>query len=43
MNVKSHGEIKIEDLFSGNSASLSTAGSVMAPLTFLLGQRFRAD
>ena len=40
MNVKSHGEIKIEDLFSGNGASLSTAGSVMAPLTFLLGNDF---
>ena len=40
MNVKSHGEIKIEDLFSGNSASLNTAGSVMAPLTFLLGNDF---
>jgi SpoIVB peptidase S55 len=40
MNVKSHGEVKIEDLFSGNSASLSTAGSVMAPLTFLLGNDF---
>jgi hypothetical protein len=40
MNVKSHGEVKIEDLFSGNSASLSAAGSVMAPLTFLLGNDF---
>jgi SpoIVB peptidase S55 len=40
MNVKSHGEIKIEDLFSGNSASMSTAGSVMAPLTFLLDNDF---
>ena len=40
MNVKSHGEIKIEDLFSGNSASLNTAGSVMAPLTFLLDNDF---
>jgi hypothetical protein len=40
MNVKSHGEVKIEDLFSGNSASLNTAGSVMAPLTFLLGNDF---
>jgi hypothetical protein len=40
MNVKSHGEIKIEDLFSGNSASISTAGSVMAPLTFLLTNDF---
>jgi hypothetical protein len=40
MNVKSHGEIKIEDLFSGNGASLSAAGSVMAPLTFLLGNEF---
>src|SRR5688572_8275901 len=40
MNVKSHGEIKIEDLFSGNSASMSTAGSVKAPLTFLLDNDF---
>ncbi len=40
MNVKSHGEIKIEDLFSGNSASMNTAGSVMAPLTFLLDNDF---
>ena len=40
MNVKSHGEIKIEDLFSGNGASLSAAGSVLAPLTFLLGNDF---
>ncbi len=40
MNVKSHGEIKIEDLFSGAGASLSAAGSVMAPLTFLLGNDF---
>ena len=40
MNVKSHGEIKIEDLFSGNTASISTAGSVMAPLTFLLDNDF---
>jgi hypothetical protein len=40
MNVKSHGEIKIEDLFSGNQASLNTAGSVMAPLTFLLDNEF---
>jgi SpoIVB peptidase S55 len=40
MNVKSHGEVKIEDLFSGNSASLNTAGSVMAPLTFLLDNDF---
>ena len=40
MNVKSHGQIKIEDLFSGNSASMSTAGSVMAPLTFLLDNDF---
>ena len=40
MNVKSHGEIKIEDLFSGNTASMSTAGSVMAPLTFLLDNDF---
>ena len=40
MNVKSHGEIKIEDLFSGNTASLNAAGSVMAPLTFLLDNDF---
>ncbi len=40
MNVKSHGQIKIEDLFSGNGASLSAAGSVLAPLTFLLGNDF---
>jgi SpoIVB peptidase S55 len=40
MNVKSHGEVKIEDLFSGNTASMSTAGSIMAPLTFLLDNDF---
>jgi hypothetical protein len=40
MNVRSHGALTIEDLFSGNGASLSTAGSVMAPLTFLLGNDF---
>ena len=40
MNVKSHGEVKIEDMFSGNSASINTAGSVMAPLTFLLDNDF---
>lgn len=40
MNVKSHGEVKIEDMFSGNTASVSTAGSVMAPLTFLLDNEF---
>jgi hypothetical protein len=40
MNVKSHGQIRIEDLFSGNSASMSTAGSIMAPLTFLLDNDF---
>jgi hypothetical protein len=40
MNVQSHGTIKIEDMFSGNGASLNTAGSVMAPLTFLLDNDF---
>ncbi len=40
MNVGSHGEVKIEDLFSGNGASLNTAGSIMAPLTFLLDNDF---
>ncbi len=40
MNVKSHGQIDIEDLFSGDRASLNTAASVMAPLTFLLGNDF---
>jgi hypothetical protein len=40
MNVRSHGAIKFEDLFSGNGASLNAAGSVMAPLTFLLDNDF---
>jgi hypothetical protein len=40
MNVKSHGRVDIEDLFSGDRASMSTAASVMAPLTFLLGNDF---
>lgn len=40
MAVKSHGEIAIEDLYSGDRASLNAAGSVMAPLTFLLGNDF---
>ncbi|MCM3880734.1 MAG: hypothetical protein ND807_11555 [Vicinamibacterales bacterium] len=40
MNVKSHGQVAIEDLFSGDRASMSTAASVMAPLTFLLGNDF---
>ena len=35
MNVKSHGEIQIDDLFSGDRAALNAAASVMAPLTFL--------
>jgi hypothetical protein len=40
MDVKAHGKVNIEDLFSGDRASLSTAQSVMAPLTFLLGNDF---
>jgi hypothetical protein len=40
MNVKSHGAVAIEDLFSGNQASLNAAASVMAPLIFLLGNDF---
>jgi len=40
MNVKSHGAVAIEDLFSGNQASLNAAASVMSPLIFLLGNDF---
>jgi SpoIVB peptidase S55 len=32
MNVKSHGEVKIEDLFSGNSASLNSSRSTSSRL-----------
>jgi SpoIVB peptidase S55 len=40
MAVKSHGEIAIEDLYSGDRASLNAASSVMAPLTFLLANDY---
>jgi len=40
MNVKSHGDVKIEDLFSGNQAPVNAAGAIMAPLTFLLDNDF---
>ena len=40
MSVKSHNNIEIEDLFSGDRAALNTSASVMVPLTFLLGNDF---
>ena len=40
MSVKSHNDIQIEDLFSGDRAALNASASVMAPLTFLLGNDF---
>jgi hypothetical protein len=40
MSVKSHSDINIEDLFTGDRAALNASASVMAPLTFLLGNDF---
>ena len=40
MSVKSHNDIQIEDLFTGDRAALNASASVMAPLTFLLGNDF---
>jgi hypothetical protein len=40
MSVQGHGDIKIEDLFTGDRAALNASASVMAPLTFLLGNDF---
>ena len=40
MSVKAHSDIKIEDLFTGDRAALNASASVMAPLTFLLGNDF---
>jgi hypothetical protein len=40
MSVKEHSDIKIEDLFTGDRAALNASASVMAPLTFLLGNDF---
>jgi hypothetical protein len=40
MSVKAHSDIKIEDLFTGDRAALNASASVLAPLTFLLGNDF---
>jgi hypothetical protein len=40
MSVKQHSDIKIEDLFTGDRSALNASASVMAPLTFLLGNDF---
>src|SRR3984893_13325430 len=40
MSLKSHSDINIEDLFTGDRAALNASASVMAPLTFLLGNDF---
>ena len=40
MRVKSHADIQIEDLFTGDRAALNASASVMAPLTFLIGNDF---
>ena len=40
MSVKSHGDIEIDDLFSGDRAALNASGTVMAPLAFLVGNDF---
>ncbi len=38
--VKSHSDVQIEDLFTGDRAALSASASVMAPLSFLVGNDF---
>jgi hypothetical protein len=40
MSVKSHSDIDIDDLFSGDRAALNASGTVMAPLAFLVGNDF---
>ena len=40
MSVKDHTDIRIEDLFTGDRAAMNASASVMAPLTFLLGNDF---
>ena len=40
MSVKSHSDIEIDDLFSGDRAALNASGTVMAPLAFLVGNDF---
>jgi hypothetical protein len=40
MSVKSHSDIQIDDLFSGDRAALNASGTVMAPLAFLVGNDF---
>jgi hypothetical protein len=40
MRVKAHADIQIEDLFAGDRAALNASASVMAPLTFLIGNDF---
>jgi hypothetical protein len=40
MSVKSHTDIQIDDLFTGDRAALNASASVMTPLTFLIGNDF---
>jgi len=40
LSVKSHSDIEIDDLFSGERAALNASGTVMAPLAFLIGNDF---
>jgi hypothetical protein len=40
LSVKSHNDIEIDDLFSGDRAALNASGTVMAPLTFLVANDF---
>ena len=40
LSVKSHSDIEIDDLFTGDRAALNASGTVMAPLAFLVGNDF---
>src|SRR5947208_8035409 len=40
MSVKQQADIQIEDLFTGDRAAMNASASVLAPLTFLLGNDF---
>jgi len=40
LTVKSHTDIQIDDLFTGDRAALNASASVMAPLAFLVGNDF---
>ena len=40
LSVKSHNDIAIDDLYTGDRAALNASASVMAPLAFLVGNDF---